>query len=236
MRVASRLVCVLGRTPSLDCCRIVVRVGCLRAGVGTLARRPQGGGPARSVDLYPNAILFTAVPPYAGTNGAAVHSHMRQRATWTWRMLLKDRACCSYAHAQLQLPSRHRRCRGHLRGPWSWATRQVTGRIVVTVSPSRKTTGAVEQFKEQPLGPRRGFLRDHGDQCRGRRHGVLNRRTRELPTSLVTAGARAGIPVHQPTLIGVKSESHNSEFSMLGLLRCWVCVGRGDGPSPTMRS
>ena len=48
--------------------------GCLRAGVGTLARRPQGGGPARSVDLYPNAILFTAVPPYEGTNGAAVHS------------------------------------------------------------------------------------------------------------------------------------------------------------------
>jgi len=46
----------------------------LRAGVGTLARRPQGGGPARSVDLYPNAILFTAVPPYEGTNGAAVHS------------------------------------------------------------------------------------------------------------------------------------------------------------------
>jgi hypothetical protein len=42
--------------------------------VGTLARRPQGGGPARSVDLYPNAILFTAVPPYEGTNGAAVHS------------------------------------------------------------------------------------------------------------------------------------------------------------------
>jgi hypothetical protein len=46
----------------------------LRAGVGTLARCPQGGGPARSVDPYPNAILFTAVPTYDWRNGAAVHS------------------------------------------------------------------------------------------------------------------------------------------------------------------